>query len=103
MTTRRYVQINGELIEVTDEARDFARRADHILWNDRAYQDMNDPRFRSRSEHREYMKRNGLTTVDDFKQHDERMAKQRADFYRGVDAERKTDLARAFTVKRGGT
>jgi len=98
---RRYIQRGLELIEVTGEDRDRARRADHILWNDRAYQDANDPRFTSRSTHREYMKREGLTTVDDFKQSFKDAREKRLAFYRGEDASRKVDIERAIEqVKR---
>ena len=101
MTRRRYVQVNGELIEVSPDYAPEPRRTDAVLWNDRAYQDMNDARFRSRTQHREYMKQHNLTTVDDFAQHDQREAKRREDFYRGIDHERRADIARAMERARG--
>lgn len=95
--TRRFIQINGELIEVTGEGRDRARGADHILWNDRAYQDMNDPRFSSRSQHRDYMKRNNLSTVDDYTQQWKRAEEKRDQFRtKGTDASRRADIVRAL-------
>ena len=98
---RRFVQINGELVEVGPGYRAPLRsNTDAVLWNDRSYQDANDPRFKSRSEHREYMKRTGLTTVDDFKGDFARAEAQRAAYYRGEDSSRRADIARAM-VKRG--
>lgn len=63
---RRFIQINGELVEVPLNYQSEPRGADSVLWNDRAYQDAGDPRFSSRTQHREFMKKNGLTTIDDF-------------------------------------
>ena len=101
MTRRRFVQVKGELVEVSLDYQSEPRNADSVLWNDRAYQDMNDPRFSSRSEHREYMRRHGLSTADDYTEYWAKKARERAEFYRGADPERKTDLAKAFTVRRG--
>lgn len=98
MARRRFVQINGELIEVTNdyssEPRDAARQAG-ILWNDREYQDMGDPRFKSRSEHREYMKTHDLSTVDDFKGHWRQKERERLDIRAGVDRSRREAIAQA--------
>ena len=66
MGRRHFVQINGELVETT-QSTPRAAKDTGVLWNDRAYQDMGDPRFKSRMQHREYMKARGLTTADDFK------------------------------------
>lgn len=65
---RRFVQdpVTLELIEVSADFVPDPRNGDSTLWNDRTYQDGGDPRFSSRSQHREYMARNGLTTVDDY-------------------------------------
>lgn len=71
MSRKRWYQDRetGELIPIDENNQPELRQAhaDGVLWNDRAYQDMGDPRFASRTEHREYMKANGLTTTDDFK------------------------------------
>lgn len=93
---RRFIQINGELVEVSPDYVAEPRNHDGVLWNDRSYQDMNDPRFTSRSQHREYMKRNGLATVDDFKGDFARAERERAAYYRGEDASRRADIARAL-------
>ena len=66
---RRFIQVGLELVEVSRDYVPTPRNADALLWNDRSYQDANDPRFSSRSEHRAYMKANGLTTIDDYKGH----------------------------------
>jgi len=52
----------------------------------------------SRKKHREYMKRNGLTTVDDFKHSWDDASRQREKFYKeGCDREeRKQEIARAI-------
>jgi hypothetical protein len=56
----------------------------------------------TRTKHREYMKRNGLTTVDDFKVTWQQEAKAREARMNGVDHSRKEDVARAvFNPQRG--
>lgn len=102
MTRRRFIQINGELVEVGPGYRAPIRttNTDAVLWNDRSYQDANDPRFKSRTQHREYMKRHGLTTVDDFKGHFAQAEKSRERFYKGEDSSRRADIARAMETKR---
>ena len=73
---------------------------DSVLWNDRAYQDMLDPRFQSRAQHRAYMKANNLTTADDFKGEWSKAAKQHEDFFKGVDPQRREQIARALQQRR---
>jgi hypothetical protein len=51
----------------------------------------------SKAKHREYMKRTGFTTADDFKQTWERKAEERAAFYKGEGYDRK---ARREAVER---
>ena len=81
---KRYFQIDGELFEVTADytapPRGGGASGDSALWNDRIYQDCNDPRFSSRTQHRDYMRRNGLTTVDDFKDHWKRAEAKRLEY-----------------------
>jgi len=58
----------------------------NALAGDRHYEGMvgaNGEDIGSRTKHREYMKRSGLTTIDDFKGHFDRKAKERDEFYRG--------------------
>lgn len=101
MARRRWVQINGELIEVTDDyvapQRGGGASGDSALWNDRAYQDGNDPRFTSRSQHRDYMRRHGLATVDDYAGQWRKDERRRLDYrHRGTDPTRKGDLLNAL-------
>lgn len=75
MTRRRFIQMKEppyELIEVTDDYEPEKRgeaRNNGVLWNDREYDGLratDGTDISSRSKQREYMKRHGLTTVDDF-------------------------------------
>lgn len=97
---RRWVQIEGELVEVTRDYQqpspDSARDAG-VLWNDRQYQDAGDPRFASRTQHREFMKRNGLTTTDDYNVEWRQKEAQRLKVKAGYDPTRKEDIARAIS------
>lgn len=103
MSRRRFVQINGELVEVSLDYQASPRGADEALWNDRAYQDMNDPRFRSRSQHRQYMKRHGLSTMDDYKQQWSKQREQRESYLtKGADPTRREDIVRALTERTRG-
>jgi hypothetical protein len=101
MTRRRYIQRDGVLIEVPLNYSPEPKNSDAALWNDRAYQDVGDPRFHSRTSHREFMKREGLTTVDDFKGHFASAEQQRAQALQGKDVSRKGDIARALEKHRG--
>ena len=72
---RRFIQMREppyEFVEVSDEYTPAPRTStDSALWNDRSYDGLaatDGTPINSRSKHREYMKVNGLTTVDDFKQ-----------------------------------
>lgn len=95
---RRWVYIDGEALEVSEDYVTPARvtHTDSVLWNDRLYQDDNDKRYSSRKSHREYMRRNGLTTVDDFKEEWRMAAIERDARLRGVDPNRKHDIADAI-------
>lgn len=102
MTVRRFVQQrDGALIEVSPDCVAEPHNHDAVLWNDRDYQDVGDPRFSSRTQHREYMKRHGLTTIDDYPQHCASAEREREKFYRGEDSSRRADVERAIaTVNR---
>jgi hypothetical protein len=74
----RWVYING----VAHEAGSGAGLAvdSGVLWGDRGYEGMRTTDgvpIDTRSKHREYMRANGLTTMDDFKGTWERAEKQR--------------------------
>jgi hypothetical protein len=96
MARRTYVYFEGKLYEKgVDELPESYytkhgrggfnhHKADGLLWNDRHYDGLralDGTDISSRSKHREYMRRHGLTTVDDFTNHFERAAKERADYY----------------------
>ena len=98
---RRYIQRGLELVEVSNDYVPEPRNTDSVLWNDRSYQDAGDARFTSRTTHREFMKEKGLTTVDDFKQSFKDAREKRLAFYRGEDASRKADIARALEKAHG--
>lgn len=71
MTRRRYVQDRktGELIEVTADYQPELRVDSGALWGDSSYAGLratDGTDISTRTKHREYMKANGLTTVDDF-------------------------------------
>ena len=70
-----------------------------VLWNDKSYQDMGDPRFQSRTQHRAYMKQNDLTTCDDFKGEWAGAAKQREQIQSGADPQRREQIARLLQRK----
>ena len=100
MARQRWIyRKDGEVIEVSSDYNGNIRgvAADSILWNDRAYQDMNDPRFASRSQHREYMAKHGLTTVSDYTGNEwKQREKQRLDIRTGVDRNRREFVEKAI-------
>lgn len=72
MTRRRWIQDRhtGELIEVTPDYRPELRTDSGALWGDRSYDGMratDGTDISSRSKHRDYMRANNLTTMDDYK------------------------------------
>lgn len=73
----------------------------NALAGDRHYDGLRAPDgtdISSRTKHREYMKRTGLTTVDDFKGVWDRAAKERADFYSGTpDKELREEISKQVT------
>ena len=99
---RRWIFVDDEAYEVNRDYVPEPRNHDGILWNDRLYQDDNDMRYASRSQHREYMRARGLTTADDFKGEWERAAKERAERARGYDPKRKQDIADAMRKLEAG-
>lgn len=102
---RRWIQIDGELVEVTpgmENSRTPSAKDTGILWNDREYQNMGDPRFKSRSEHRAYMAANGLATADDFKETWRKKEEQRNRAMQGYDPTRREDLTRAIEILNSG-
>ena len=100
---RRWVQIDGELVEVgADYAPESATgaRDSGALWNDRSYDGLratDGADISSRTKHREYMKVNGLTTVDDFSSQWARQQKQRQEYMTRGGSIRKADIERAIS------
>ena len=98
MTRRRWVQIDGELVEVgQDYTSPVLCIPDSVLWNDRAYQDMGDARFSSRSQHRAYMKMKGVTVASDYREEWRNREKSRIEAKKGIDPSRKGDIERAIS------
>ena len=87
MTRRRFIypRDGGEPFEVGADyvAEPDRQTTDACLWGDRGYENLpseNGPAINSRSRHREYMRRNGVTTMDDFKDQWKRQEKTRDDY-----------------------
>jgi hypothetical protein len=99
---RRWVYIQGEPVEVGVDYVADPRNHDAVLWNDRLYQDDNDMRYSSRSQHREFMRRSGLTTADDFKDEWKRAEHKRHYRALGIDPTRKREIAEAISKLEAG-
>ena len=87
------------LVEVSADYQPEPARADGILYNDRSYDGLkatDGTDISSRIKHREYMKRNGLTTVDDFKETWAKARAERDQFYTQGGPEIRSDVARAI-------
>lgn len=106
---RSFIQFEGKFYEKgVDELPEsyYARRAsfastDSALWSDRHYEGLRAPDgedISSRTKHREYMRRKGLTTVDDFTNHFREAEKRRSDFYQtgGDHAARREAIERSI-------
>lgn len=101
---RRFIQdpVTHELVEVSADYVPDARNQDGLLWNDRIYQDLNDPRFTSRSQHREYMDRHGLASTSDFTGNTWRESeRKRIERRQGKDPTRIRDIVNAVHQLRG--
>jgi hypothetical protein len=81
---RRFIQNREPPYDFVEVGDHVPRRRDDLLQGDRNYDGLkatDGTDISSRTKHREYMKRNGLTMMDDFKETWSDQAKQRADFY----------------------
>lgn len=104
MAKRRFVWDPEQkcLVEVsTDYEQPSRQEMDGTLWNDRSYVGLkatDGTDISSRSKHREYMKRNGLTTADDFTQTWDKAQQQRAAYFQGKGggAVSREDIGRAI-------
>ena len=101
MTRRRYIQDRhtGELIEVTSDYQAPLRNDAGALWGDRHYDgaratDGTD--ISTRSKHREYMRANNVTTVDDFKDTWAKAREQRERLYTQGGTFSRRDVERAI-------
>lgn len=101
MTRRRYIQDRhtGELIEVTSDYQAPLRNDSGALWGDRHYDgarasDGTD--ISTRSKHREYMRLNNVTTVDDFKDTWAKAREQRERLYTQGGTFSRRDVERAI-------
>ncbi len=101
---RRFIQdpVTLELVEVTADyvapVRETAKN-NGALWNDRHYDGVratDGTDISTRAKHRDYMKRNNLTTVDDFKDTWSSAQKQRESFYTQGGSFKRQDIERAI-------
>lgn len=104
MTRRRYIQdpVTFEMIEVTADfvppARESAKNRG-ALWNDRHYdgvQATDGTDISTRKKHREYMKRHGLATADDFKDTWAKANKAREQYYTQGGTITRRDISEAI-------
>lgn len=99
----RYDPESGEMVDITDGyTREIKKGAlNHLggLWGDRHYDGLaatDGADISSRKKHREYMKRTGLTTADDFKESWARAKKEREQYYERGGTVRKQDIRNAI-------
>lgn len=104
MTRRRYIQdpTTLEMIEVTPDyvatPRESAKNRG-ALWNDRHYDGVratDGTDISTRKKHRDYMRANNLTTVDDFKDSWAKTQQTRAEFYTQGGSIKRSDIERAM-------
>lgn len=98
---RRYIQDpkTHELIEVTSDYAAPTRNDSGALWGDRHYDGLratDGTDISSRKKHREYMKANNLTTVDDFKETWAQAQKERERYYTQGGSIKRADIERAM-------
>lgn len=102
MTRRRYIQSKEppyELIEVTKDYEAPLRNDSGALWGDRHYDGVratDGTDISSRKKHREYMKANNLTTVDDFKETWAKAQQERESFHTQGGSIKRQDIERAM-------
>ena len=108
MAKRRWIMIKGELVEVTtDYTPPPSTDAKNYVAGDRHYDGLRSPRsdqedISSRTKHREYMKRHGLTTADDYKETWAKAAQERQKSMAGADPSRVKDISRAIEMVQQG-
>lgn len=102
MTKRRYVYdpATKEMVEVTQCAEPETRADSGALWGDRHYEGMrasDGADISSRSKHRQYMKNNNLTTMDDFTNSWAKAREQRDRLFTQGGTFTKKDIERAMS------
>ena len=106
MTRKRYIWDDElkELVEITPGYRPAVKGKDALnhlggLWGDRHYDGLratDGADISSRKKHREYMKRTGLTTADDFKDTWARAKREREHYMQHGGSVRKQDIRQAI-------
>jgi predicted nucleic acid-binding Zn ribbon protein len=101
MGMREYCEHPPQLVHCGQRMqRHFDRAPTLAMINEGHYQGLRAPDgtdISTRAKHRAYMKANGLTTMDDFKQTWAKQARERQDYLAGEDPERAQDIANAIT------
>lgn len=102
MARRRYIWSDEQnaLVEITSSTGQPAGKKNALnhlggLWGDRHYDGMratDGADISSRKKHREYMKRTGLTTADDFKDTWAKARQQRDEYYTRGGSVRRQDI-----------
>lgn len=103
---RRWIQMRTPPYDLVEVTPDYApppdrSKTDSALWGDRGYVNLppeQGEQVDSRTKHREYMRRHGLTTMDDFADEWQRAEKARDDYRTSGKggAVTKDDIARAI-------
>jgi hypothetical protein len=100
----RYDPESGEMVEITPGYQPPSRKTalNHMggLWGDRHYDGLratDGADISTRKRHREYMKRNGLTTADDFKQTWADAKEKREHYMQHGGSIRRQDIAEAIS------
>jgi hypothetical protein len=97
----RYIQdsVTGKLHEVDLGYSAPLPDSQHLLWNDRDYKDLKTSDgvdISSRAKHKEYMKRTGLTTMDDYKETWAKAQAKREEYQAKGGSVSREDVARAI-------
>lgn len=106
MTRRRYIQINGELVEITDDMKPQSQYNDSgALWGDRHYDGLRAPDgtdISTRAKHQAYMRATGLTTTDDFKSQWAKQTEARERYVQSGGSISRNDIQRAIAKLQRG-
>ena len=89
----------GEMVEVTAERISPVDTRTDALWGDRHYDGLQAPDgadISSRKKHREYMKRMGYATVDDFKESWAKAKEEREHYMKNGGSVRRSDIVEAI-------